>query len=463
MLVLYGAMIAATAVLFFVIRGYGETLSASAPEAARSSSVPAAAVAHPLLHLLVALAAVIVLGRVLGALFIHLRQPPVIGEVVAGICLGPSLLGQVAPAASEFLLPPSVAPSLSVVAQLGVILYMFLVGLELDAASLRRQGHIALAISHASIIVPFSLGAVLALWLYPRMATSDVTFTAFALFFGVSMSITAFPVLARILTDRQLSKSDLGVMALACAATDDVTAWCLLALAVGVVRSEVGQALTTTLLALGYIGLMIVVVRPLVARALARWCATGIGPTAIAVVLAGVLVSAAVTDAIGVHAIFGAFLFGAIMPHNHPLATQLVGKLELPVTTLLLPAFFAFTGMRTQIGLVHGLEPWLVCLLIIAVATFGKFGGTLAAARLAGLGWRDSASLGTLMNTRGLMELIVLNIGLDLGIISPALFAMMVLMALVTTMATSPILQALIPTPGSDVAQPAAPQTNRSA
>jgi Kef-type K+ transport system membrane component KefB len=444
MLVLYGAMIVATAVLFFVVRGYGETLSAPAPEVARSSSMPAAAVAHPLLHLLVTLAAVIVLGRILGALFIHLRQPPVIGEVVAGICLGPSLLGHVAPAVSEFLLPPSVAPSLSVVAQLGVILYMFLVGLELDAASLRRQGHIALAISHASIIVPFSLGAMLALGLYPRMATSDVTFTAFALFFGVSMSITAFPVLARILTDLGLTKTELGVMALACAAVDDASAWCLLALVVGVVRADVSSALGVALWTLGFLAFMLVVVRPLARRLVPRCCPDGLTPGVTAVLLALALVSAVITEVIGVHAIFGAFVLGAVIPHDSKIAGQLVEKIEGLVAPLLLPAFFAFTGMRTHIGLVNGLDQWLVTAAIIAVATLGKFGGTYAAAHLLGIPWRGAASLGVLMNTRGLMELIVLNVGLDLGVISPTLFAMMVLMAIVTTVATSPILRVLL-------------------
>jgi len=444
----YALMILATIGLFFAIRAYGETLIA--PVAAGPSSTPngapaPAAVSQPLLHLLLALSAVIVLGRILARLFAYLGQPPVIGEVLAGICLGPSLLGRIAPDVGAFLLPNSVAPALSVVAQLGVILYMFIVGLELNAGILRKQGHVTLAISHASIVVPFSLGAVLAIWLYPMLSHDGVPFTAFALFLSVSMSITAFPVLARILTDRRLSKTDLGVIALACAATDDVSAWCLLALVVGVAQAKVSEALVVTVLTVLYIVFMFSVVRPLVAKTLPRYAPNGLTTSLMAVILVGVLLSALATEAIGIHAIFGAFLFGAVIPHDSLVAHELTRKLQDFVTTLLLPAFFAFTGMRTQIGLLDNWQQWLVCLVIIAVATVGKFGGTLAAARIMGLGWRESTSLGILMNTRGLMELIVLNIGLDLGVISPTLFAMMVVMAIVTTVATSPILSMLMP------------------
>jgi Kef-type K+ transport system membrane component KefB len=373
----------------------------------------------------------------------RIGQPPVIGEVVAGILLGPSLLGWLWPGATAFLLPPSVAPHLGVVAQLGVILYMFLVGLDLNAGLIREKAHTTVLVSHVSIVVPFVLGAGLALVLYPKLSTSNVPFTSFALFLGVAMSITAFPVLARILTDRGMSKTPLGMIALTCAATDDATAWCLLAFVVGVARSEVGGALLVMGLTLGYLILMLLVVRPAVRWLLARTRGEHVSQGAIALTLGGLLLSSLATEAIGIHALFGAFLFGAIIPHDSPLARTLTRKLHDLVTILLLPAFFAFTGMRTQIGLVAGWENWLLCGLIILVATLGKFGGSLAAARFTGMGWRDSAALGILMNTRGLMELIVLNIGYDLGVISPTLFAMMVLMALVTTFATTPILQLL--------------------
>jgi Kef-type K+ transport system membrane component KefB len=255
------------------------------------------------------------------------------------------------------------------------------------------------------------------------------------------MSVTAFPVLARILKDRQMTQTELGAVALACAAADDVTAWCLLAFVVGVTQAEIESAALVTVLTLAFIAAMFFVVRPIVARLVAR--SRDAEPTLdrLAVALVGLLVSALITEHIGVHAIFGAFLFGAIIPHDSRVARTLIDKLEVFVTVLLLPAFFALTGMRTEIGLLSGLAEWLLCGVIIVVATAGKFGGTLTAARLTGMKWRDAASLGILMNTRGLMELVVLNVGLDLGVISPRLFTMMVIMALITTLMTTPVLQ----------------------
>jgi Kef-type K+ transport system membrane component KefB len=412
----YCLAIAASIGVFLAIRAYGIGLEAPPVEPpAVKQATGVAGVSHPLLHVLLTMVAVILLGRALAMVMRFLGQPPVIGEVLAGICLGPSLLGQLAPGAVELLMPPSITPSLSVVAQLGVIFYMFLVGLELNGGILRKQGHVVVAISHGSIIVPFVLGAALAIWLYPMLSNSGVAFTAFALFLSVSMSVTAFPVLARILTDRQLSKTDLGVTALACAATDDISAWCLLALVVGVAQSEPQAAMGVIALALLYLAFILWMVRPWIVAALARSKAERVTPTVMTLALVGVLVSALATEAIGIHAIFGAFLLGAVIPHDSTLARELVQK------------------------------QWLVCLVIILVATVGKFGGTLATARLMGLGWREASSLGVLMNTRGLMELVVLNIGLDLGVISPTLFAMMVVMALATTMATSPVLRWLVP------------------
>ena len=268
-------------------------------------------------------------------------------------------------------------------------------------------------------------------------------FTAFALFLGVSMSITAFPVLARILMDRGIQRTRLGVIALTCAAVDDVTAWCLLALVVSVIRAQSGSALVTMLLTAAYIGLLLAVVRPLVARLVRAVDQRGVSRGAMAVVLVALLLSALITEAIGIHAIFGAFVLGVIVPHDSRIARQLREQLEGVVVVLLLPAFFAFTGLRTQVGLLRGAEGWLLCGGIILVASLGKFGGSAAAARLTGLSWHDAAALGVLMNTRGLVELIVLNIGLDLHVLSPALFAMLVLMAIVTTVATTPLLALL--------------------
>lgn len=406
-----------------------------------------------LMHVLLALAVIIVTARALGAAFAFFKQPPVIGEVLAGILLGPSLLGRVAPEAYTFLLPTSVAPFLSVLSQVGVLLYMFIVGLELDFSVLRKRTHATVAISHASIVAPFLLGSALALLLYPRLATRDVPFTVFALFSGVAMSVTAFPVLARILTDRQMHRSRVGVIALTCAAVDDVTAWCLLAFVVSVAHTQMGGAIRTLVLSLGYLGLALIVARPLIRRAVDRLDATRpASKTAIAAAFVGVLISSLATEWIGIHAIFGAFVVGALIPHDSKLAQDLVKKLEDIVVILFLPAFFAYTGMRTQIGLVSGVTEWSLCLLIIVIASVGKFGGSLGAARLSGLPWRESVAVGILMNTRGLMELIVLNIGLDLKVISPTLFAMLVIMAIVTTFATTPILHLVAPAERPEVA-----------
>jgi Kef-type K+ transport system membrane component KefB len=442
----YVLMIAGAAGLFALVRAYGETLPAPpAGTAPAANARGAGGTGETLAPLLLALAAVVGAGRVLARVCAALGQPPVIGEVVAGILLGPSLLGRVAPDAAAWLFPAAAVPALGVVAQLGVILYLFLVGLELDPQALRGRAHASVAISHASIVVPFVLGAVLALGLYPGLAGGGVPFTPFALFLGVSMSVTAFPVLARILTDRRLNRTGLGALALTCAAADDVTAWCLLALVVGVARSAVGGALLTLALTAGYVAFVLGAVRPLLARLAAR-CEDGRPPQgAVALVLVGLLLSSLATELIGVHALFGAFLFGAALPHDSALARALARRLGDLVTVLLLPAFFALTGLRTQVGLVSGAGPWLACGLIVLVASAGKVGGTLAAARVSGLGWRDAAALGVLMNTRGLMELIVLNVGLDLGILSPTLFAMMVLMALATTAATAPLLELVAP------------------
>jgi Kef-type K+ transport system membrane component KefB len=435
----YGLMLAAAVGLFLLVRHLGEGLEAPPPDG------PVAPVGAPgkgdvLLHVLLAMAAVLVAGRALGKVLVYVGQPPVIGEVAAGILLGPSLLGR---EASAWVLPPAVGPYLGVLSQIGVVFYMFLVGLELSPGRLRARAHATVAISHASIAVPFVLGAALALGLYPRLSHRDVPFTSFALFMGVALSITAFPVLARILGDRRMTRTELGALALGCAAIGDVTAWCLLAFVVGVAQAKLGGALLTATLSLAFIAFLLVAVRPLAVYAARHTEAGPLGKGVTALALLAVLLAALATEAIGIHAIFGAFLLGAVVPHDSNLAHQLTRKLEDVVTVLLLPAFFAYTGMRTEIGLVSGLEQWLACGLIVLVATLGKFGGTAVAARLAGLDWRTSAGLGTLMNTRGLMELIVLNVGLDLGVITPTLFAMMVLMALVTTMATTPVLHLL--------------------
>jgi len=398
-----------------------------------------------LLTLLLQIAVILTLSRAAGWLFLRLAQPAVIGEMIGGIMLGPSLLGRVAPEMYARFLPANVGSFLGVYAQLGVILYLFLVGLELDLAVIRKSGHTTLAISHASIILPFLLGSGLALVLYPVLSTSDVRFTVFALFLGVSLSVTAFPVLARILTDRKMSKSPMGTIALTCAAIDDVTAWCLLALVVSTAQTRALDAIRTVVMTVAFIVIVLGIVAPLVRRLIPRIDRSAdLTRTGLSIVFIAMLASAMTTEYIGIHGFFGAFLFGAIIPHGSRTARELNRRLDDFVAVLILPAFYAYTGMRTQIGLVSGLGNWLLCGAIILVACVGKFGGTLLASRLSGLKWRDSAALGILMNTRGLVELIVLNMGLDLGVTSATLFTMLVIMALVTTFMTTPILQLLL-------------------
>ncbi len=432
-------------IIYLLIRAYGDTLPAPAPLHPSDSAVSQIHV-NDFLHVLLALSLVIATARTLGWIFRLIHQPPVVGEMIAGILLGPSLLGYIAPGLSAYILPHSIAPLLNVISQVGVILYMFLVGLELDLSLLRARAHSTIAISHASIVAPFLLGASLALLLYPRLSTKNVSFTAFSLFLGASMSVTAFPVLARILTDRRIHKTKMGTLTLACAAIDDVSAWCLLAFVVSVTQSRAGGAVRTVLLALVYIAVMVFLVRPLMVRLTRTLDGKGrITQGMLALVLLAILLSSLATESIGIHAIFGAFVLGVVIPHNSGIAHDLTEKLEDFVVVFLLPAFFAFTGLRTQIGLVSGKEQWIFCAIIILIASVGKFGGSAVAAKMSGLGWRESSALGVLMNTRGLMELIVLNIGLELHVISPTLFAMLVLMALVTTFATTPILHFIMP------------------
>ena len=430
------------AALFYWL--HRQAIGLQAPSHGSTPTRPlAGATAHPdvILHLLLALVTILVVAQIFGALARLVGQPPVIGEVIAGIALGPSLLGRVSPAAAGYLFPDLVFPQLSAISQVGVILFMFLLGAELDTTLLRKHTHAALAISHASIVVPFALAGFFSLWLYPRYASPGVSFENFAAFMGVAMSITAFPVLARVLTDRALHKTPLGLLAISCAAIDDATAWCLLALLVGFYRANAASAFWTVALTPLYVAALAIFVRPYLTRITLRQDVRGTLPAhAVPATLAALLISALITESIGIHAIFGAFVFGALIPHQSLLARKLSEKLEDVVLLLLLPAFFACTGMRTELGLLGSAGEWLACLLALGVASAGKIGGSIVGARLSGLGWRDSASVGALMNARGLMELVVLNVGLELGVISRTVFAMMVLMAVGTTLATAPLL-----------------------
>ena len=393
--------------------------------------------------LLVVIALIIVVSRVCGALFRRINQPQVMGEIVGGILLGPSLLGTVWPQASAFLFTEEVLPFVDVLAQIGLVMFMFLIGVELDFRLIRGRGQAAAIVSHASIVAPFLLGVVLALGIFTTLGSAEGKFLPFALFLGASMSITAFPVLARILSERGLNKTRLGTVTITCAAVDDVTAWCMLAVVIAVAAATgVGGVFLTIGLAALFVAFMILVVRPFLARIAAYHDEHGeLGGTLLALIFVGLLLSAVATDRIGIHAIFGAFLFGAIMPHHSKFIEELMLKLEDFSVIFLLPLFFAYSGLRTEIGqLGTDLRLWGFAALIVLVAIVGKWGGSALAARYVGLTWRESLAVGILMNCRGLTELVILNIGLDLGVIPPALFAMLVLMALVTTFMTTPIL-----------------------
>jgi Kef-type K+ transport system membrane component KefB len=393
-----------------------------------------------------AIAIVLIVARLVGVLAVKLGQPRVMGEVIAGLLLGPSVLGAISPNLQAMIFPTDILGAFGVAANLGLIFYMFLVGLEVDRGQLKGKVAQAAAISNASVAVPMLLGIAIALPLY-KLVGPQKKFVAFALFMGVAMSITAFPVLARILAERRMLKQPVGALAIACAAIDDVTAWFLIALAVTIaVAGTIGDVLKTIAEATVFVLLMALVVRRVVARMAIAFDEVGRIPGAwFAAIIVGVLLSAYVTEEINIAFIFGAFVMGMIMPRHARLSEEITRRIEDFVVTLLLPMFFVYTGLRTNIGLLDRPELWLLTLLLIAVAIVGKLAGAAIAARVTGFDWRASAVIGTLMNTRGLTELIVLNLALDTGAISNALFAMLVIMAIVTTLMAGPLLRLLDP------------------
>jgi Kef-type K+ transport system membrane component KefB len=397
--------------------------------------------------LLAQIGAVLLTSGALGRMVRQVGQPLVIAEVMAGIVLGPSVLGRLWPEGMALLFPVSSLPALKALSQLGLVFFMFLIGLDLDPKLLRGRAYAAVAISHSSIILPFALGSLTALALYGSYAPPGVSVLVFVLFFGAAMSVTAFPVLARILAERGLLRSPVGTIALTCAAVDDVSAWCILAIVSAVARAHgMSSALWTCALALAFTLGMLLLVRPVLRRVFARVEGGGALPRSlITLTLLLLMTASGVTEAIGMHALFGAFLFGAILPREQGLPALLKEKLETIAVMVLMPLFFAYSGLRTEMGLVHGVWEWTLTGLLVLCASVGKIGGAAASARLTGLRWREAGAIGVLMNTRGLMELVVLNIGMDLGVISPVVFTMLVVMALVTTAATTPILSWMYP------------------
>jgi Kef-type K+ transport system membrane component KefB len=392
----------------------------------------------PLSRLLLQIVLITVVARVSGTLVSKVGQPRVIGEMIAGILLGPSFLGFFSPAMMGTLFPASSMENLRMLSELGVVLFMFLVGTDVHLGDLWKKAHTAIWVSHASIVVPFFLGTVASLYLYSSFAPAGIAFKPFALFMGVAMSITAFPVLARIVQERNMTQSAIGIMSLGCAAVDDATAWCILAVVLALVKSESPwAAIFMITLLVAFVVVMLFLLRPALRRVIPPAITSDKSWAAGILSFAGI--AALATEVIGVHALFGAFIAGTIVPAG-PLRAYCKEKFESVASSLLLPLFFVFTGLRTQMGLLKDSQSWIACVVVIGAAVLGKLGASALAARWSGMNLRDSFALGALMNTRGLMELIVLNIGYDLGILSSRIFAILILMALTTTFMTSPLL-----------------------
>jgi len=400
---------------------------------------------HPLGLMFLQIAVIILMARLFGFIFSFIGQPSVIGEMTAGIVLGPSVVGIWWPQLSNFLFAPASLGWMETLSNLGLVLYVFIVGLELDPSLLKNKAHTALIVSHASIVVPFFLGVTLAYFLYTEFAPKGVTFLSFSLFMGIAMSLTAFPVLARIIQEHKLTQSTLGTLALTCAAVDDVTAWCMLGAVVSIIRAEsIMTFLVTVIMSILYILFMFYLVRPVLRFLGERFAIQeNMSKGFIATMFVVLFLSAFATETIGIHALFGAFLAGMMMPIQFDFRKSLISRIEDVSLVILLPLFFAINGLKTEIGLLNESYLWFICFLIILVAVAGKFGGSAAAARYTGQSWANSLALGALMNTRGLVELVVLSIGYELGILTPTVFTMMVLMALVTTFMTRPMLWAI--------------------
>lgn len=455
-LIFYFAVLAVFGGLIYIITERGELLEAgklvevTPSDTENQSTSPFALfqesfrqnLFHPLAILILQIISIIFVSRVFGFVFHKIGQPTVIGEIIAGIILGPSVVGFLFPEVSGFLFPPESLPNLQFLSQVGLILFMFVIGLELDLKVVKNQANDAIVISHASIVIPYFLGMGLAYYLYAELAPDNISFLSFSLFMGIAMSITAFPVLARVIQERDLTKTRLGIIAITCAAADDITAWCILAAVIAIVKAGTFvSALYTMGLAMAYVLFMILILRPFLKRLGSVYSdRETINKTIVAVAFLVLLGSSYLAEVIGIHALFGAFLAGVIMPPNFNFRKIMMDKIEDVSLVLLLPLFFVFTGLRTQIGLLNDSHLWTICGVIVLTAVAGKVGGTTLAARFVGQSWKESLSLGALMNTRGLMELIVLNIGYDLGVLTPEVFAMLVLMALVTTFMTGPAL-----------------------
>ena len=391
--------------------------------------------------LLLQIITILIVCRLFGWMFQKIGQPTVIGEIVAGIVLGPSVLGHLLPGVSAFLFPLESLGNITILSQFGLILFMFAIGMELDIGEVRKKLKETILISHTSTIVPFFFGMLTAYYVYGSYAHKGTPFLSFALFIGIAMSITAFPVLARIIQEKGLTKTHLGTISLASAANGDITAWCLLAVVIAIAQAgSMLSAVYNILFSILYILFMFLAVRPFL-RMIGHIYHNKevIDKALVALMFLLLIVSSYFTEILGLHALFGAFIAGVVMPGNIKFRKIMTEKVEDVSLALFLPLFFVSTGLRTEIGLLNKPELWWLCLIFIVVAIAGKFGGAMFSARFVGESWKDSLYIGALMNTRGLMELVVLTIGYDMGILTPSVFVILVLMTLVTTFMTTPL------------------------
>lgn len=449
--VIYITMMIVFGALIFFALAHGEKFSYIEPALRHSRNVSPFGMflqvithnlQHPIVILLFQIIVILVVVRLFSFLFKYIGQPGVIGEIVAGIALGPSLLGHFFPEIAVAIFPPDSLGNLELLSQIGLVLFMFVIGMELDFGILKNKMNETLVISHAGIVVPFFLGILSSFWVYEEYASTQTDFLPFALFMGISMSITAFPVLARIVQERNMAKTQSGILALASAANDDVTAWCLLAIVIAIAQAGTFvSALFTIALTVVYILFMFILVMPFLKKIGNIYANKEvINKSFVGFIFLILLLSSAITETIGIHALFGAFMAGVVMPSNIGFRKVMMEKVEDVATVIFLPLFFAYTGLNTQIGAINSPELWGVCFFLVAVSITGKLGGCTLAARSVGEKWKDSIVIGTLMNTRGLMELVALNIGREMGILSAEVFAILVIMALTTTFMTTPIL-----------------------
>ncbi|MFI7020086.1 cation:proton antiporter [Streptomyces sp. NPDC050164] len=424
--------------LFLLIPSAHERTHGSAPAAVEGPTVE-------VWRVLLALAVIIAAARLAGTVVSALAQPRVVGEMLSGILLGPSVLGLLAPDFSAWLFAPGVLPHVDMVAQLGLAFFMFLVGLEFDGHLLRGRGSTASVIGQVSVAIPLALGVAVGTAIYGELGSSTGDRETFALFIGAAMSVTAFPVLARILMERGIFQTPVGTLAMVCAAIADLVAWLLLACVIAQIRGDSWFAvIRTALLTLVLVLIMLYVVRPALRRMLRPQRSGPVADGALALMSLGVLASAVAADWIGIHLVFGAFLFGTVCPRNAPRLREASGKIQSVTLALLLPPFFALVGLQTEMGLLgRNASHWWWFLLLLAVAIAGKWAGTTVGALGTGIDRMSAVRLGLLTNCKGLTELVILSIGLELGILSPLLFTILVLVALVATVMTTPLLALL--------------------